>query len=200
MSVPSPSPDDVRRVRDEVFRRPEFDGGGPSWAWLLRPLREFFSWLGGLYDASPVLFWAILIGCLVALAALLVLIGLQVRSAFVADGPRRDRPGEGEARRLRLSDEFRAEADRRAGEGDFTEAVRFLFLALVYRLDERGRVGFDKAYTNREYLALVGDRLPARDGLRVLVDALDDYWYGQRACGPDNYRACLAVYDRLAAA
>ena len=51
-----------------------------------------------------------------------------------------------------LSIGYREEAARRAEAGDYTEAVRFLFLSLVYRFDERGRVSLHKDCTNREYL------------------------------------------------
>jgi hypothetical protein len=197
---PVPSADAIRGKRAEVFSRPEFRSSEPGPGnWLWRQLRDFFAWLGGLYDGSPILFWLILIGCLLALAALIALMVYQIRTAF-AGGPARAAPHERDAQRLRLSVAHREESDRRAAVGDYTEAVRFLFLALVYRLDERGRVSFHKDYTNREYLDLVGERLHVRDALRVLVDTLDDHWYAQRPCDRAQYEACLAVYNRLASA
>ena len=45
----------------------------------------------------------------------------------------------------------------------------------------------------------MADRLPARDALGVLVDTLDEHWYGQRPCPRPRYEECRAVYDRLAA-
>jgi hypothetical protein len=198
---PSPPADAVRGKKEEVFSRPEFrptEPGAGSWLW--RQVRDFFLWLGGLYDGSPLLFWLILISCAVALVGLIVLMAYQIGSAFGA-GARGVRAAQDRAaERIRLSTAHREEAERRAAAGDYTEAVRFLFLSLVYRLDERGRVSFHKDYTNREYLELVGDRLHIRDALRVLVDTLDDHWYGQRPCDRAQYDACRAVYDRLVTA
>src|SRR5205807_1953520 len=128
-------------------------------------------------------FWLILIGCSVALVGLIVLMAYQIRSAFAVSGRGTPADQDRTAQRIRLSVAHREEADRRAAAGDYTEAVRFLFLSLVYRLDERGRVSFHKDYTNREYLELVGDRLHIRDALQLLVDTLDDHWYAQRPCG-----------------
>jgi hypothetical protein len=196
---PAPAPDTVRAKRTEVFSRPEFQPGDSEGGWLLRQLRAFFRWLGGLHDGSPVLFWVILIGCLVALVALFALMAYQVRTVF-AGGSERRGPGDGSAQRIRLSAAHRERAAHCAAAGDYTEAVRFLFLSLVYRLDERGRISFHKEYTNREYLELVGDRLHVLSALRVLVDTLDDHWYAQRPCGRERYEECLAVYDRLVAA
>jgi uncharacterized membrane protein len=195
--APGPTADDARRAAAEVFDRPEFRSGGGDPSIFLRPLRDFFAWLGSLYGAAPVLFWVMLVGCLIALVLMIALIVYQVKGVFAG----RDRMRGGassDAHRERVSAAYRDEADRRAAAGDYTEAVRFLFLSLVYRLDERGRVNFQKAYTNREYLALVGDRLPAPDTVRLLVDTLDDHWYGQTPCDRRRYDECRAVYDRLA--
>ncbi|MBN9521427.1 DUF4129 domain-containing protein [bacterium] len=195
-----PAPDAIQRKAAEVFARPEFQSGGLSAGWLrtvLRALADAFAWLGTLYDTAPVLFWALLIGCVLLLVALVAHIVLQLRWALAAGG--RARADAHHAERVRRSAEYRAEAARRADAGDYTEAVRFLFLSLVYRFDERGRVGFQKAYTNREYLERAADRADVRAALRVMVDVLDDHWYGQTPCGRSRYEDCLTGYDRLAA-
>jgi hypothetical protein len=95
-----------------------------------------------------------------------------------------------------LSENYRAQAEYLAETGDYIEAIRFLFLALVYRFDESGKVSFHKEYTNREYLDLLDDRRNVRD-LKRIVDILDDHWYGQQPCGRKEYEDCLRVYERL---
>ncbi|MCE9564461.1 MAG: DUF4129 domain-containing protein [Planctomycetes bacterium] len=201
LAQPSPSPEAIRKKTTEVFERPEFkprDSGASSW--FLERLKAFFHWLGGLWDNAPVLFWFLLIVCIVALVGLLSLIGFQVRKVFTNSEGNRRAKAEGLARRRALSVTYREEAARYAALGEYTEAIRFLFLSLVYRLDERDRVSLHKAYTNREYLDLLGERLPARDALRIIVDTLDDHWYGQQPCQFPQYETCLGVYDRLVAA
>ena len=156
------SPEGIRRAADGVFQRPEFGefrGRQPT-SWFVRQVREFFAWLGSLHAISPGLFWLLLIGCLVALVALIAVIVFQVLSVFSMAGRRAGNAAARDARRLHLSGGYRDEADRRAAAGDYTEAIRHLFLSLVYRFDERGRVSFQKAYTNREYLDLLDDRVP----------------------------------------
>ena len=191
------APDAIREMAAEVFARPEFQPGDVDWLRrLLEALAGFFRWLGSLWDTNPLLFWVLLIGCVVLLLALLTHIVLQLKWAFAAAG--RGRVDAARAERERRSEDYRLEAARRAAAGDYTEAVRYLFLSLVYRFDERGRVGFRKAYTNREYLELAADRADVRAALRVMVDVLDDHWYGQTPCGRDRYAECQAGYDRLA--
>ncbi|MFO0797609.1 MAG: DUF4129 domain-containing protein [Gemmataceae bacterium] len=193
-----PTPDAIRARAADVFALPEFGGGGPLSDWLrsaLRALAEFFRWLGSLWDTNQPLFWTLLVGSVLLLGALVTHIVLQLRWAFAEAG--RGRAEAARAERAARSEEYRLEAARRAAAGDYTEAVRFLFLSVVYRFDEAGRVGFRKAYTNREYLELSADRADVRAALRVMVDVLDDHWYGQTPCGRARYDECQAVYARL---
>jgi len=196
-SIPSPSPAAVREKTEAVFDRPEFRSQDPNSAgWLLRQLRDFFAWLASLHDAAPLLFWLLLIACIVLLILIVIHLVFTVRKAFVRGD--RSAPGSATAARFLLSVSYRDEAARLAATGEFTEAVRFLFLSLVYRFDERGRISLHKAYTNREYLDLLRDT-PARAALQVMVDAIDDHWYGQRPCSRESFEECLAVYNRLTA-
>jgi hypothetical protein len=200
-AVPAPPPDQIQRAADEVFARPEFAPDAAQVPWLLRVLTEFFRWLASLRAADPILYWSLLAGCFVLLVAVLAwVMYLVVRSIGFSDADARRRLERQAAdRRGRLSATYRDEAGERAARGEFTEAIRYLFLSLVYRFDEKGRVALHKAYTNREYLALVADDAPVRSQLAVFVDTLDDHWYGQRPAGPDQYERCLGLYDRLAA-
>src|SRR5439155_22300924 len=102
-----------------------------------------------------------------------------------------------EAKRGRLSLAYHEEARRRARQREFTEAIRFLFLSLVYRFDESGRIGFQRAATNREYLALFAERPRVQAELKVFVDTLDDHWYGQQPTNERQYESCLALYEQL---
>jgi hypothetical protein len=196
-----PSAELIRAKRAEVFDRPEFRAvDPPSDGGFLRHLRTFFAWLGRLAAVAPLLFWAVLVASTAALVALLASMALQVRSAFGIGGRRSAAEAVRGERRVRLSGAYREEAARCAEIGNYTDALRFLFLSLVYRFDESGRVSFHKEYTNREYLALVGDREPVRDALRVLVDTLDDHWYAQRPCGRERYEACRIALERIVGA
>lgn len=180
---------------EQVLSQPEFHAGA-DFSWLGRALRALFGWLGGLSDTAPVLFWLLVIGLTLLLALLLAHIAWTVRRVL-AVGERPATPEEIAERRQRLSQAYQQEARDRAARQDYTEAVRYLFLALVYRLDEEGRVLFQRAYTNREYLALFADRPEVNRDLRVFVDTLDANWYGQRPTDEQRYADCLARYEGL---
>jgi hypothetical protein len=201
VAVPQPSEEEIRRKLAEVFSRPEFSRGGRG-NWLLRLgqwLSDLFRWLGELSDTDPVLYWVLLVGCLVLLVLLLTHIGWTVRRVLFVT-PRLAGWDGGASQRSQLSRTYWEEARRRADALDFTEAIRFLFLSLVYRFDESGRVNYQQAYTNREYLALFAYRPPVHDQLKVLVDTLDDYWYGLRSTDRRLYEECLALYEGLTSA
>jgi hypothetical protein len=194
---PQPSEAEIRQRLKQVFARPEFSAQDMTfWEWLRQQVVRLFAWLGGLRDANPLLFWLLLAGCLVLLLLLGIQIGWTVRRAL-AGSPRLREADPGQVKRQRQSLAYRDEARRRAAQGEFTEAIRFLFLSLVYYFDESGRVGFQQAYTNREYLSLFGDRPEVRAELAVFVDTLDDHWYGQRPTAPAQYEKCLALYQSL---
>jgi Domain of unknown function (DUF4129) len=198
--IPKPNEEQVRHKLDEVFARPEFSGQDDTLLMrlILQLIAGFFRWLGSLYDTAPVLFWMLLIGCLVLLVLLVVHIVWTVRRVwFAADRHSSHDPNA--AQRQQMSLQFRAEADQRAAAGEFTEAIRCLFLSLVYRFDESGRVNFQQAYTNREYLALFADRPPVQQQLGVFVDILDDFWYAQRPTDQARLARCLELYQSLTA-
>ncbi len=194
-------PEQIRRTAQEVFSREEFDPNAGTPNWFMRTLAEFFRWLGGLSAASPVLFWVILGGCVLLLIVLVVYAVASLGWGFeIGAGAARRRAAAAAAERKRRSAEFRAAAATAASRGDFTEAIRCLFLSLVHRFDEQGRIGFQKARTNREYLGLLDTDPPIRGELAVFVDTLDEHWYGQRPAGQDRFADCQSRYDRLLAA
>jgi hypothetical protein len=190
-----PSNDEIRAALDDVLSRSEFNPQKTFVVWLAEKLAAFFGWLGTLFDTNPVLFWILLIGCAVLLILLLVHI-IWTTTRVLGIGSRLAQEDIHESR-TRLSKAYAEEARHRAAAADYTEAIRFLFLSLIYRFDEAGKVSFRRAYTNREYLELFADRRPVYAGLSTFVDTLDENWYGQHATGQQRYEDCAALYERL---
>ena len=194
---PHPDRETIRERLDDIYSRPAFRRGDDSPGWFRRQFQALLDWLSSLRGTAPLLYWLLLCLCAAALGALLFAVSRKVRRAFfVGDAARQTAATRAERRQL--SRTYEEEARRRADAGEFTEAVRFLFLALVYRFDERGRVLFRQSFTNREYLELFADRPTVAEGLRVFVDALDDHWYGQRPTDEQQYQRCLALFRTLA--
>ncbi len=87
----------------------------------------------------------------------------------------------------------RTAAAAAAGTGDFRRAVRYRYLATLLTLDESGRMRFDPALTDGEYLRQAPAAL--RDPLRPLVAGFQRFWYGGYPAGAGDYQA----YQTLAA-
>jgi hypothetical protein len=191
-----PSNSDIRTAVETVFARPEFSPQTNPFRWVRELLARYFRWLGELSTANPVLFWVLLIGCVTLLTLLMIHIGWTVHRVF---GTRAALSSAEAAsrQRQRLSMRYWEEALRNAEQSDYAEAIRCLFLSLVYRFDESGRVNFLRTYTNREYLSLFADRPDAHAALGVFVDTIDDCWYGQRPTDRARYQQCLAYYEGL---
>lgn len=191
----SPEPQRARQALEEVFSRREFSPGKEplGWLkWLLQWLIPVFSWLGSLYQENPFLFWLLLIGSLLLLVLLLGRLAWAVRGVWVYSS----RPHNAlEMQRRRLSAGYVEAAGQAAEAGDFTEAVRCLFLSLVYRLDESGRLAFEPALTNHEYLRHFVDRPEVFRSFQVFVQVLDDNWYGQQPTAPEQYQHCRALFQ-----
>jgi hypothetical protein len=76
-----------------------------------------------------------------------------------------------------------------AARGEYREAVRKLFVALLYQLDERGLVRLHSEATNREYLALVRDLARLHPVMAPMTDTFDRVWYGREPVDRDRYEA-----------
>ncbi len=68
-------------------------------------------------------------------------------------------------------------AQEQAKLGDFREAIRYLYLSVLYSLDERDQLRFDRSKTNHEYLRQVAGT-EWSSPLRAIVDVFDRVWYG----------------------
>jgi Domain of unknown function (DUF4129) len=196
--LPRPSEEEIRQQLGEVYARPEFSPtGANNWFRLfLEWLLHFFDWIAVVRAGSPLLFWLIVAGCVVLLMLIVAHLAWTIRRVLVFQAESRGRDALA-ARCERLSRAYWEQARECAAQQDYTEAIRYLFLSLVYRFDERGQVEFPEASTNREYLALFDDRPQVRAGLQVFVDTLDDNWYGQQPSYAGQYEACVQLYESL---
>jgi hypothetical protein len=200
---PTPAPDQaaIRRQLSEILSRPEFSNKRQKslLLQLLEWLSDLVGWLGALRSSNPALYWTLVVGCSCLLLLLAGHIIWTLRRVFFRGG-HLPAQAEMEEKRRRLSQAFWDEAGSKAAGGDYTEAIRCLFLSLVYRFDESGRVLLQNSLTNREYLALFRDRPELQDELKVFVDTLDENWYGQHPTARQQFESCLALYQHVSKA
>jgi hypothetical protein len=87
-----------------------------------------------------------------------------------------------------------AEAERAS---DYRSAVRYLYLACLLLLDERGLLRYDPALTNREHLQRAASHPQLADLLRPVVNMFDRVWYGFAPVDDALYREFRQTVERL---
>ena len=191
--VQGTDPEAIRRKAQEVFERPEYN---PTRPWFDFPqwIIDAFRWIGRLSNTAPYFFWAMVAASVILLILIVVYV---IRSTLRSSTISMAGGGGVRAERMRQSAAHYDMAGECAQRGDYTEAIRHLFLSLVFRFDEAGRVVLRPAATNREYLRLLDERLPERREMSNFVDFLDEFWYGQRPSDRQNYEQSLSTYQRL---
>lgn len=95
------------------------------------------------------------------------------------------------------SSEAFANAQHFAGIGDFRSAVRQLYLAALLSLDERGRLRFDRALTNREVLREPSIAPPLAAALEPITETFDRTWYGFEPISASDFESYRLLVQTL---
>ncbi|MFL5347228.1 MAG: DUF4129 domain-containing protein [Hyalangium sp.] len=88
-------------------------------------------------------------------------------------------------------------ADELAAKGEYREAVRSLYLALLSRLHREGAILYDSTLSNWDYLRQFKGRREWLPPFRELTRRFDFTWYGNLHVGPDGYRDFRALTEPL---
>jgi len=194
-----PSPDDVRRVRDEVFARPEFDytERKESLSLLERVARWWNDVVEGFQREHPILFLVLLGGMALVALGLVAHIVWTLRVARRAQW-QGERPDDLEAALRRLDPgPFRARAVALAAEGRLEDAVRDLYTALLLVLDRRGAVRFASHKALLDYRIEAARDPDARETLAAFEAAYPPGSFGRRPPTRERFDGLVAALDRL---
>lgn len=88
-------------------------------------------------------------------------------------------------------------ADELAAKGEYREAVRSLYLALLSRLHRDGAILYDSTLSNWDYLRQFKGRREWLPPFRELTRRFDFAWYGNLPLGSDGYRDFRALTEPL---
>jgi hypothetical protein len=192
---PTRPPGQVSRTIDRVLARPEYQHPGPSL--LERIQRDVLDWVARVLSRVV----GAGLGAWIALAVILALVALVVWR--VAGGVTRD-PGQGvavSARRLRPAADWRAEAEAHERAGEWRQAVRARYRALVADLAGRGLLQEIPGRTAGEYRAELGDALPAASPqFAGATELFEGAWYGRRPTAAADAAHLRELSDQVLAA
>ena len=191
---------------------------GPTWLqaridavkqWFADSASNFFKWLAGLFPsftpragaAVPDFGWLIFVfwAVIAALVAFLLVAAYRIFAGNIRWGGRRKKKDaeilEGEDAELLLlpPDELGERAAQFARDGNYREALRHRYIALLLRLDGRGVWRYDARRTNWEHIAALrrgaaagGDAIVAP--LSDLTRRFDRVRYGSAPCDAEDWR------------
>jgi hypothetical protein len=192
---PSSAPDDAQQRLDTLLSRPPFvsrDTEGDNLLtafldWVIDILDQIFSPVAessaGLGD---IFVWLLIAACVVLLGGVLLYLALHMRQAATRQA-RAAADDDPEAHLTATS--ALQQASTLAQGGDYRTAVRYLYLSSLLWLDERGLLRYDRALTNREYLARLNDQPDLRARLLPIVETFDQVWYGHVSLDAERFRA-----------
>jgi Domain of unknown function (DUF4129) len=195
LTGPSRDPGEIHRAVDEVLARPEYRPAARPllnqiWSWLLEKLAALLSGLSTTTAAS-------IIAVLVFVAILVLLALLAARfartmsrspevAAAVVAGPRRG------------AAEWRAEAEAHEAAGEWRQAVRCRYRALIADLARLGVVDEVPGRTSGEYLGEVGRNLPsAVEAFGGATQVFERAWYGRRPTGAGDAASVRQLAGRV---
>ncbi len=91
----------------------------------------------------------------------------------------------------RTQNEWLQQAKKAQSQGDYTQACRALYLAMITKLQDQTLLSKDPSLTNGEYRHLLKTRSPA---YRTLINAHDESLYTDRPITQDRYAECDRAY------
>jgi hypothetical protein len=92
---------------------------------------------------------------------------------------------------------WREEAHKKAEQGAFREAIRFLFISVLVEGHQKGWWIYKPEATNREHLARMEGHSQRRAPLQKLMQRYELAWYGLQQPGKEDFLACEKWTQRM---
>lgn len=156
--------------------------------WFYNLLDKFFSSLVHFGSNALWIVWLLRILSLVGLCTVLVwfLLRIERRSRIRLVPEIELVTGAPTAREWQL---WLRDAQAMAAQGQWREAIHFLYWASIARLESKRLWPADRARTPREYLALLKGTDPRKPNLLALTRSFERTWYGGRAAQASDFNA-----------
>jgi hypothetical protein len=151
--------------------------------------------------------WLVLAGLAVAVLVVACLLFIQSRRGPATEMKSKPKPArEQEPANLplpenRSGEQLWREAESLAGAGQYREAVRLMYLAVLFVLDRRRLLRYEPTRTNGEYVRQVRLAEEAPPDLHAPFESLtalfERKWYGDRSCEAGEYDTCKALAEEV---
>jgi Domain of unknown function (DUF4129) len=96
--------------------------------------------------------------------------------------------------------EWLQQAQKWRSQGNYSEACRALYMALLQRLSDAELIPAQASRTDREYLKLMA-KIPSCQSCKLLVATHEQIWFGNASISSETFERCQKAYqdvdDRL---
>jgi hypothetical protein len=93
--------------------------------------------------------------------------------------------------------DFLSEARRFYNEGNYGEAIIYLFSYQLIQLDKNQWIRLSKGKTNRQYLREVRGKQDLRGLVHTTMVAFEDFFFGQHPIDKSRFDACWEKLDQF---
>ena len=97
----------------------------------------------------------------------------------------------------RASGDFLSEARRLAEQGNYSEAIVYLYSHLLVELDKQQVIRLAKGKTNRQYLRETRVRPALAEILETTMIAFEDVFFGRYALSGERFEECIGQVERF---
>ncbi len=180
------------------------------WEWLLDWLGNLFSFSwsgGGSWSWLKVLAWVGIAALFVLLVYLMVRgYRRRLRGGRAADADAEPADADDDRRRVealppgaRRKSDLLSEATRQYEQGNYSEAVVYLFSYQLVHLDKNQLIRLARGKTNRQYLRELGRRLALRQMLARTMVAFEEVFFGHYTLDRARFESVWLGLERFEA-
>jgi len=201
-------PQDIFTIQDveplkEILARPEFQWQktqareNPAW------LQKIFDFIGKLmeqlsYGVQNMVYYGrvpLIVAAVIVFLISLYFISQNLSRNLVREAQLAVENGDGDS--LLTSSGAMQRAQSLSSQGDYRNAVRYLYLSSLLVLDERGLLRYDRSRTNREYLRSISTKPELSKPLSDVIDVFDRVWYGFESVDENTFQSYVKHVDEL---
>ncbi|MCI0337712.1 MAG: DUF4129 domain-containing protein [Acidobacteria bacterium] len=82
-----------------------------------------------------------------------------------------------------------------AKQGDYRTAIRRVYIALLFELEQRGKLRLHRSKTNHDYLVALRSEREILPIFSIMTGTFEKIWYGQRRATEDEFEGYISRYQ-----
>jgi len=180
----------IEKQMEEILSRPEFSIGRDRF--FDQVMKWIGEWLAGLklpfqgggFSATALLVWLVT----AVILALLLFLFVWGISSLLARNPRLFQRGREQRQEIMTAEKAFQKAREASAKGAYGEGIRWLFISLLWTLENQAFLSVHDAKTNRQYIQeLKRNRYPQLAAFQELANSFNRIRYGGQQAGVEDF-------------